>query len=94
MVFSPDGEDIMLGSPMPPVRHYDDEMIGGSSGSSLGEDIINENYESLDALLNLTRGHAPAPVEQKEPAEDLLNDDMSALDALFADEGDSEEDEY
>ncbi len=95
MVFSPDGDDIMLGSSMPPVRHYDDEMIGGSTSSSVGDDIINENYESLDALLNLTRGHATsAPAEQKESSEDLLTDDMSALDALFADEDGSEEDEY
>ena len=53
MVFSPDGEDILLGTSAPASHHYDDEMIGGSSSGTSG-DVINENVESLDDLLNTT----------------------------------------
>ena len=89
MVFSPDGDDILLGTSVPSVHHYDDEMIGGSSSTESSADVINENYESLDALLNMTRGVASdddADVADDEP----IDDDMSALDALLQSTEDDE----
>ena len=91
MVFSPDGDDILLGSSIPSVRHYDDEMIGGgTSNSDSSSDVINENYESLDALLNMTRGGAAAS-DAATSDDEPIDEDMSALDALLAQDASSEE---
>ncbi len=89
MVFSPDGDDILLGTSIPSVHRYDDEMIGGSSTES-SADVINENYESLDALLNMTRGQASASSEDSD--DEPIDEDMSALDALLAQDRSSDED--
>ena len=87
MVFSPDGDDILLGTSVPSLHRYDDEMIGGSS-SAASDDVINENYESLDALLNMTRVSSSNSeddvqdegLDDEEPADD----DLAALEALLA----------
>ena len=59
MVFSPDSDDVMLGTAAPARHHYDDdELIGGSStvedgeSDSAGDDVINEDLGSLDDLLS------------------------------------------
>ena len=87
MVFSPDGDDILLGSAFPTSHHYDDEMIGSTpaAGSNSSSEVINENFESLDELLNLGHSHASQDADDNgddEPADD----DMSALDALLTDD--------
>ncbi|MBR2836322.1 MAG: DNA-directed RNA polymerase subunit beta' [Coriobacteriales bacterium] len=91
MVFSPDGEDILLGTSVPSLRHYDDEMIGGAAPQTTttsSDDIINENYESLDALLNFTRNQrALDNVDDDEMIDGIDDlDDLSALDALLLDD--------
>ena len=88
MVFSPDGDDILLGTSVPSMHHYDDEMIGGTTSSSSSDDVINENYESLDALLNMTRGTATEDAAESD--NEPIDEDMSALDALLAQSGDDE----
>ena len=85
MVFSPDGDDILLGSALPTSHHYDDEMIGSAPASSAGSssEVLSENFESLDELLNLGHDHASSDDDSDdEPADD----DMSALDALLLDD--------
>ena len=60
MVFSPDSDDVMLGTAAPAKRHYeDDELIGGSSadGSELADGVINEDLGSLDDLLSQVVKH-------------------------------------
>ncbi len=89
MVFSPDGDDILLGTSVPSVHHYDDEMIGGSSSTESSADVINENYESLDALLNMTRGTASED-EGDSSDDEPIDEDMSALDALLQSTEDDE----
>ncbi len=81
MVFSPDGDDILLGTSIPSMHHYDDEMIGASTGES-SEDVINENYESLDALLNMTRAQEDSSSDDSD--DEPTEDDLAALDALIA----------
>ncbi len=50
--FSPDaGNDIMLGSAVPPTHSSDDELIGGSDIKS-GDQVINEDLGSLQDLLS------------------------------------------
>ena len=50
MVFSPDSDDVMLGTAAPATHHYDEtEFIGG--GSSTSDNVINEDLSSLDDLL-------------------------------------------
>ena len=68
MVFSPDGDDILLGTSISPTHRYDDEMIGGSS-SEASSDVINEDYESLDELLNETRNQADSSSDDEEDEE-------------------------
>ena len=56
MVFSPDADDVMLGTAAPSKHHFDDdELIGGSAdekdASGSGE-VINEDLGSLDDLLS------------------------------------------
>ncbi len=52
MVFSPDSDDVMLGTAAPSTRHIDaDELIGGTS-TSTNSNVINEDLESLDDILN------------------------------------------
>ena len=85
MVFSPDGDDILLGSALPTSHHYDDEMIGSAPASNAGSssEVLSENFESLDELLNLGHDHASSDDDSDdEPADD----DMSALDALLLDD--------
>ena len=88
MVFSPDGDDILLGTSVPSMHHYDDEMIGGSTSAESSDDVINENYESLDALLNMSRGTVAD--EPAESDDEPIDEDMSALDALLAQSGDND----
>ncbi|MEE8703789.1 MAG: DNA-directed RNA polymerase subunit beta' [Olsenella sp.] len=60
MVFSPDSDDVMLGTAAPAKRHYDDdELIGGSpaDGSELADGVINEDLGSLDDLLSQVVKH-------------------------------------
>jgi DNA-directed RNA polymerase subunit beta' len=84
MVFSPDGDDILLGAAVPSMHHYDDEMIGGSSAGDSSGDIINENYESLDLLLNMSRATASDDDASEDEDDAPVDEDMSALDALLA----------
>ena len=50
MVFSPDSDDVMLGTAAPSTHHYDEtEFIGG--GSIASDNVINEDLSSLDDLL-------------------------------------------
>ncbi len=86
MVFSPDGDDILLGSAFPTSHHYDDEMIGSTPAPAAdsGNDVINENFESLDELLNL--GHSHASDDDAASDDEGSDDDMSALDALLLDD--------
>ncbi len=50
MVFSPDSDDVMLGTAAPATHHYDEtEFIGGSTSTS--DNVINEDLSSLDDLL-------------------------------------------
>ncbi len=86
MVFSPDGDDILLGSAFPTSHHYDDEMIGSApvASNDSGNDVINENFESLDELLNL--GHSHADDDSSSSEDEDSDEDMSALDALLIDE--------
>ena len=83
MVFSPDGDDILLGSAFPTSHHYDDEMIGSApvAAADSGNDVINENFESLDELLNL--GHSHASDDESSSEGEDSDEDMSALDALL-----------
>ncbi|MBS5451307.1 MAG: DNA-directed RNA polymerase subunit beta' [Coriobacteriia bacterium] len=83
MVFSPDGDDILLGTSAAPSHRYDDEMIGGTTGSDTSSDIINEDYESLDELLNESRSVS---------ASDTFDDEDDA-DAARAAAGDLADDE-
>ena len=56
MVFSPDADDVMLGTAAPVTHRYDeDEFIGGTS--SVSDGIINEDLDSLDDLLNSVVRH-------------------------------------
>ncbi len=56
MVFSPDADDVMLGSAAPSRHHYDeDELIGSPTQSS--SDVINEDLDSLDDLLSQVVRH-------------------------------------
>jgi DNA-directed RNA polymerase subunit beta' len=60
MVFSPDADDVMLGTAAPSTHHYDeDELIGGDSSSNdeLADGIINEDLGSLDDLLSQVVKH-------------------------------------
>ena len=86
MVFSPDGDDILLGSAFPTSHHYDDEMIGSApvAAADSGNDVINENFESLDELLNL--GHSHASDDESSSEGEDSDEDMSALDALLLDD--------
>jgi len=56
MVFSPDADDVMLGTAAPSKHHFDDdELIGGSADekdASGSGDVINEDLGSLDDLLS------------------------------------------
>ncbi|MEE8715653.1 MAG: DNA-directed RNA polymerase subunit beta' [Coriobacteriales bacterium] len=79
MVFSPDGDDILLGTSAPTSHHYDDEMIGSTSSNDASGDVINEDYESLDDLLNAHHD------DQQSGAEDNSDDasaDGSSIDDL------------
>ncbi len=50
MVFSPDSDDVMLGTAAPATHHYDEtEFIGG--GTTTSDNVINEDLTSLDDLL-------------------------------------------
>ena len=53
MVFSPDADNVMLGTAAPAThRSFDDELIGGSSSTDhLAANVINEDFTSLDDLL-------------------------------------------
>jgi DNA-directed RNA polymerase subunit beta' len=51
MVFSPDADNIMLGTAAPSHHHYDDELIGGTTPLTNAA-VINEDLDSLDDLLN------------------------------------------
>ena len=64
MVFSPDaGNDIMLGSAVPPTHSSDDELIGGSDIKS-GDQVINEDLGSLQDLLSqVERGDGDEKLE-------------------------------
>ena len=90
MVFSPDGDDILLGSAFPTSHHYDDEMIGSTpaAGSSSSSEVINENFESLDELLNLGHSHASQD-DDGNGDDEPIDDDMSALDALLTDDSEN-----
>ena len=59
MVFSPDADDVMLGTAAPATRHYDeDELIGGTSTQTTSnEGVINEDLDSLDDLLSRVVRH-------------------------------------
>ena len=85
MVFSPDGDDILLGSALPTSHHYDDEMIGSAPASNAGSssEVLSENFESLDELLNLGHDHASSDDDSDD---EPVDDDMSALDALLLDD--------
>ena len=88
MVFSPDGDDILLGSAFPTSHHYDDEMIGSTApaaSNGSGSEVINENFESLDELLNLGHSH-DSQDDDESSTDDEEVDDMSALDALLLDD--------
>ena len=55
MVFSPDADDVMLGTAAPSKHHFDDdELIGGGEAAeeSKPADVINEDLGSLDDLLS------------------------------------------
>ncbi len=84
MVFSPDGEDILLGTPQPSTHHYDDEMIGGGSTPSSSDGIINESYESLDDLLNASHGSDDDFDEGEDSDSDLLGSSVGS--GFFDDE--------
>ncbi|MDO4537721.1 MAG: DNA-directed RNA polymerase subunit alpha C-terminal domain-containing protein, partial [Coriobacteriales bacterium] len=57
MVFSPDSDNVMLGTAAPTTHHYDeDELIGGNSNYS-NEGVINENNDSLNDLLSRMMRH-------------------------------------
>ena len=58
MVFSPDSDDVMLGTAAPATHHFDeDELIGGPSSASSNENVINEDLDSLDDLLSRVVRH-------------------------------------
>ena len=77
MVFSPDGDDILLGTSAPTTHHYDDEMIGSSSSGSASDDVINEDHQSLDELLSASHGGDDDNDEDDE-ANPSLSDDEAA----------------
>ena len=57
MVFSPDADNVMLGTAAPSTHDFSDELIGGpivnpSTTTSGSSEIINESLDSLDDLLN------------------------------------------
>ena len=55
MVFSPDADDVMLGTAAPSKHHFDDdELIGGGEAAEEAKpaDVINEDLGSLDDLLS------------------------------------------
>jgi DNA-directed RNA polymerase subunit beta' len=52
MVFSPDADNIMLGTAAPSHHHYDDDELIGGSGTFMNSAAINEDLESLDDLLS------------------------------------------
>ena len=55
MVFSPDSDDVMLGTAAPATHHYDEtEFIGGATTPS-SDNVINEDLTSLDDLLGSFR---------------------------------------
>ena len=70
MVFSPDGDDILLGTSATPSHFYDDEMIGGSSSTETSGDVINEDYDSLQELLNESRTPSDGSAEPGEDDEE------------------------
>jgi DNA-directed RNA polymerase subunit beta' len=56
MVFSPDSDDVMLGTAAPSTHRYEeDELIGGSASTNDG--VINEDLDSLDDLLSRVVRH-------------------------------------
>ncbi|MBM6999615.1 DNA-directed RNA polymerase subunit beta' [bacterium] len=77
MVFSPDGDDILLGTSAPTTHHYDDEMIGSSSSGSASDDVINEDHQSLDELLSASHGDDDDNDDNDE-ANPSLSDDEAA----------------
>lgn len=95
MVFSPEGEDILLGTSAPRMHSYDDEMIGGSSlGASASGDVINESFESLDELLGAS--HDTSAVMEDSSDDDGADgssvDDLDDLVGMLSDGGFEEED--
>ncbi len=52
MVFSPDSDDVMLGTGIVGAHSaFDDELIGAPSSNDVPADVINEDLASLDDLL-------------------------------------------
>ncbi|MGN0055286.1 MAG: DNA-directed RNA polymerase subunit beta' [Atopobiaceae bacterium] len=73
MVFSPDSDDVMLGTAAPSTHHYDDdELIGGSDTSdhSDSSDVINEDLGSLDDLLSQVVRHESEGGDSKDSHKD------------------------
>ena len=58
MVFSPDSDDVMLGTAAPSTHHFDeDELIGGPTSATSNDNVINEDLDSLDDLLSRVVRH-------------------------------------
>ena len=51
MVFSPDSDDVMLGTAAPSTHHYDETEFIGGGGVTASDNVINEDLSSLDDLL-------------------------------------------
>ncbi len=52
MVFSPDADNVMLGTAAPSTHHgFDDELIGGTASDNVNPAAINEDLNSLDDIL-------------------------------------------
>ncbi len=56
MVFSPDADNVMLGTAAPSTHHgFDDELIGGTASDNVNPAAINEDLNSLDDILTQSR---------------------------------------
>ncbi|MGN0287881.1 MAG: DNA-directed RNA polymerase subunit beta' [Atopobiaceae bacterium] len=84
MVFSPDSDDVMLGTAAPSTHHYDDdELIGGSDSSdNSSSDVINEDLGSLDDLLSQVVRHENEG-DSKDSHKDGSHEDSSHKDDIL-----------